>query len=506
MDSWPKGIFIMLDSLDLSQQLPKGKYKEYLAPLKNELRDLQREVINARRPVIILFEGLEASGKGDSIRKVVEPLDPRGFNVELTPLELTPEDALRPPLRRFWLRIPAQGEIGIFDRSWYMPALAARVNGATKDPEWSERKEEIKQFERQLVEDGTILIKFWLHISKREQKRRFKKIEKSRYGGWRISKSDWKEHKRYSQYNTVADELLVETDTPYAPWTIVPANDRYYRRIHVLRTITETLKRCVRQVPGANDVIVSLPTSSERHPPETGSILDRVDLTKSLSREEYEAELKKGQNRLRELEYACYERRIPVIIVYMGWDAAGKGGNIKRLTQELDPRGYTVYPIAAPQGDEATHHYLWRFWKRLPKAGHFAIFDRSWYERVLVERIEGFCTEAEWKRAYYEINEFERHLAHFGTVITKFWLHIDKEEQWRRFEDRKNTPAKQHKINEEDYRNREKWDLYAVAVNEMIERTSTNYAPWTIVEGNCKLWARIKTLKTIIAALESRIG
>lgn len=496
----------MLDNLDLSQKLPKEKYKEYISPLQDALRDLQREVIDAQRPVLILFEGLEAAGKGDSIRLVVEPLDPRGFKVELTPMTPTPEERLRPPLRRFWLRIPGKGEIGIFDRSWYMPALAQRVEGAMKDQAWSEWKEEIKQFERQLVDDGTILIKFWLHISKKEQKRRFKKMEKSPYEGWRISKEDWREHKQYSLYSATADELLVETDTPGAPWTLVPADDPRFRRIHVLRTITETLKRNVRDPRASNGAVLSRPTSSEIHPPEAVSLLDRVDLSPALSLEAYKEELEKYQKRLRELEFACYERRIPVVIVYMGWDAAGKGGNIKRLTQDLDPRGYTVIPISAPKGDEATHHYLWRFWKQLPKAGHFAIFDRSWYERVLVERIEGFCTEEEWKRAYYEINEFERHLAHFGTVIVKFWIHISKDEQWRRFEERKNTPYKQYKLTEEDYRNREKWDLYATAVNEMIERTSTNYAPWTIVEGNCKLWARVKALKTLTGAVESRIA
>ncbi|MFB3787178.1 MAG: polyphosphate:AMP phosphotransferase [bacterium] len=496
----------MLSSLDLSQKLTKEKYKEYIAPLKETLRDLQREILEAQRPVLILFEGLEASGKGDSIRLVVEPLDPRGFKVELTPMEPAPEEQLRPPLRRFWLRIPGKGEIGIFDRSWYMPALAGRVEGTVKDKAWNERKEEIKQFERQLVDDGTLLIKFWLQVSKKEQKKRFQKIEKSKYEGWRISKADWRAHKRYGRYNAIADELLGETDTPYAPWTLVPADDPYFRRIHVLRTITETLKRRMREPRVSNHAIISQPTSSEVHPPETVSLLDRVDLRLTLSREEYEGEKEKYQKRLRELEFACYEHRIPVVIVYMGWDAAGKGGNIKRITQELDPRGYTVIPISAPKGDEATHHYLWRFWKQLPKAGHFAIFDRSWYERVLVERIEGFCTEEEWKRAYYEINEFERHLAHFGTVMVKFWIHISKDEQWRRFEERKNTPHKQYKLTEEDYRNREKWDLYATAVNEMIERTSTNYAPWTILEGNCKLWARVKALRTLTGAIESRIA
>jgi len=229
-------------------------------------------------------------------------------------------------------------------------------------------------------------------------------------------------------------------------------------------------------------------------------------LSLSLSREEYEKQLDSYQERLRELEFACYAHRLPVVIVYEGWDAAGKGGNIKRVTEKLDPRGYAVIPIAAPRGDEATHHYLWRFWKHLPKAGHFAIFDRTWYGRVMVERVEGFCREEEWKRAFYEINEFERHLAHYGTVIVKFWIHLGKDEQLRRFEERKAIPYKQYKLTDEDWRNREKWDLYAGVVNEMIEHTSTNYAPWTILEGDCKLWARVKALKTIVEAIELKVS
>ncbi len=495
----------MLERLDLDQSLSKEKAQEYLSPLNDEWRDMQQRIKDSRRPVIILFEGMEASGKGDSIRQVVAPLDPRGFKVHLTQLHQTEEELLRPPLWRHWLPIPGKGEIGVFDTAWYMPAIADRVNGLLGNRAWSERKEEIKQFERQLVDDGAILLKFWLHISQKEQKKRFRSMEKSSYEGWRISKEDWKAHKQFDRYVEVTDEILVETDTPYAPWTIVAATDRRHRRVHIMRTVTETLKRCLAEPPRFNVSIAAIPTSSEIKHPETSTILDRIDLSKTISREDYVKKLSELQDRLRELEFACYQQRKPVVIVYEGWDAAGKGGNIKRVTQKLDPRGYNVIPIAAPQGDEATHHYLWRFWRHIPKGGHFAIFDRSWYGRVMVERIEGFCKPEDWKRAFYEINEFERHLAHFGTVIVKFWIHLSKEEQWRRFEERKNTPHKQHKLTDEDFRNREKWDQYAAAINEMVERTSTNYAPWTIIEGDCKLWARIKALTTIIEAIEGQL-
>ncbi len=496
----------MLKTVDFSQSLSKASYKEFMDPLREEWRDLQRWVIESKRPVLILLEGLQAAGKGDSIRQIVLPLDPRGFKVHLTTIHPTEEEKLYPSLWRHWLPIAEQGEIGIYDTAWYMPLVDERINQRLSEGEWSHRKDEIKQFERQLVDDGSILIKFFLHLSKKEQKKRFKRMEKSAYEGWRVTKEDWKNHKRYEHFIETLDEILVETDMPYAPWNIIAADKKRYRRVHIMRAITETIKRCLEEPPQFNTTITAMPTKTELQHPEAHSILDRVDLSLSLSREEYKNQLDGYQERLRKLEFACYQKRKPVVIVYEGWDASGKGGNIKRVTQKMDARGYNVIPMAAPQGEEATHHYLWRFWKHIPKGGHFTIFDRSWYGRVLVERIEGFCKEEEWKRAYHEINEFERHLAHFGTVIVKFWIHLSQEEQWRRFEERKNTPHKQHKLTEEDYRNREKWDLYARAVNEMIARTSTHYAPWTIIEGDCKLWARIRALRTIIQAIEEQLG
>jgi polyphosphate kinase 2 (PPK2 family) len=236
-----------------------------------------------------------------------------------------------------------------------------------------------------------------------------------------------------------------------------------------------------------------------------GSVLDRFDLTKALSREEYETKLGKRQGELRDLEYQIYRRRIPVVIAFEGWDAAGKGGNIRRLTQKLDPRGYEVVPVSAPSDTEKAHHYLWRFWTHMPKGGHITIFDRTWYGRVLVERVEGFCTPEDWQRAYHEINEMEEHLAGFGAVIVKFWLHIDRAEQIRRFRERERLEYKQWKITPEDWRNREKWDLYHAAVDEMLVRTSTAHAPWTVVEANCKFFGRIKVLDTVIAAMKQRL-
>ncbi len=235
-------------------------------------------------------------------------------------------------------------------------------------------------------------------------------------------------------------------------------------------------------------------------------MLDNVDLTVSMDRKTYAAQLTRRQIQMRELGYQVYVQKRPVVILYEGWDAAGKGGSIKRLTEQLDPRGYVVYPISAPEGDDKTHHYLYRFWRRLPERGQIAIFDRTWYGRVLVERVEGFATEAEWKRSYREINSFERNLRDFGAIIIKFWIHIGRDEQLRRFEARKVNNYKSWKLTDEDWRNRDKWPVYETAVRDMLLKTSTITAPWTVVEGNDKYWARVKAISTVVKVLSKELN
>jgi len=497
----------MLEMVDLERSIDRAAYEKSLSPLRDRLELLQRGVYEGRIPTVIVVEGWDASGKGDTIEKLVGRLDPRGYKVHATHAP-TPEEALRPFLWRFWTRLPARGEIAIFDRSWYHRVLVDRVDGDAPRWVWQQAYAEINAFERMLADAGTLLVKFWLHISAEEQRRRFKKIEQSKFDRWRVTKQDWKAHRRYSAYFDAAEEMLERTSTPLAPWVMVEATDKYYRRVKVLDELGRAMEAALaprRQAP-----------SAAVHPPGPGarnaelraareletSLLDDVDLSRRLPQKKYSTEIKKYQARLRELEFACYERRRPVVVVYEGWDAAGKGGNIKRVIGALDPRGYSVIPIGAPAGEDATHHYLWRFWTRIPKAGHFAIFDRSWYGRVLVERVEGFCSEGEWRRAYHEINEFELSLDHFGAIVVKFWLHISKAEQLRRFRERKRLAFKRYKITDEDWRNREKWDLYRVAVADMIANTSTRHAPWTIVEANDKLWARVKAMRTLAESIE----
>jgi AMP-polyphosphate phosphotransferase len=488
-----------LDKLDLSKKMDKRRYKAVMPAMQLKIGELQRKAREMEIPVIIVFEGWGAAGKGTQINNLMLALDPRGFNVNLTKAA-NEEEYMRPFLWRFWLRLPSAGRIAIFDRSWYRGVLHDRAGKSADKEEWRRTFREIQSFERQLTDDGAVMVKFFLHISKKEQKKRFKTLLDSAATAWKVTEDDWKQHRHYGRLKKCVQDMLGYTSRPNAPWNVVEATDHRFASVKVTKTLIAALsKACATKAkPGRRPKAPVLPG---RVPP----ILDRIDLSPSLIRGEYEAGLKKYQERLREIEHEIYIKRIPVVIVYEGWDAAGKGGNIRRLAQALDPRGYEVVPVGPPNDVEKAHHFLWRFWQKVPKAGHITIFDRSWYGRVMVERVEGFCTETEWKRAYREIREFEEDCAEFGMVIVKFWLHISPQEQLRRFKQREKISYKRWKITDEDWRNRKKWDNYKKAVDEMIYRTSTEDAPWTVVEANSKYYARIKTMKTVIKAIEKKL-
>jgi polyphosphate:AMP phosphotransferase len=504
----------MLANIDLSRKIDKPDFKKAKDAADLKLALLQRQAKAMGIPVIILFEGWSAAGKGTLINELILPMDPRGFTVYTTK-EPTQEELYYPFLWRFWKRTPPNGRMAIFDRSWNRRAVADRVEGHVKGKQLAQTLEDILSFERQLTSSGTVIIKFFLHISKKEQKHRFEELQDSPATAWRIDKHDVEQHRRYDEYLAVTEDMLTETDTDYAPWTVVEAHDKRFATLKIFNTVISALEKrsnersassSSKQKAKAEAKATAPPDSSQGMEALKTSVLDTVDLTLSLSREEYEKRLKKAQDTLRELEHQIYRKRVPVVIAYEGWDAAGKGGNIRRLTQNLDPRGYEVVPIAAPNDIEKAHHYLWRFWVQMPKAGHIAIFDRTWYGRVLVERVEGFCTEAAWRRAFREINEMEQHLTNYGAVLLKFWLHIDPKEQLRRFRERQKIATKQWKITDEDWRNREKMPAYRDAIEEMIYRTSTPFAPWTIVESNCKWHARVKVLETVCHAIKKRLA
>ena len=559
----------MLEKVDLTKKMSKEEYKAKMPALESELGALQRECKRLGIPVMIVFEGYGASGKGGRIGRLIQSMDPRGFQVYPIKNE-TEEERMHPFLWRFWTKTPEKGKIAIFDGSWYRRVLIDRFEKRTKEKEIPAAFRSINAFEEQLTEDGTVMIKLFLDINQKEQKKRFDSLASKKETAWRVSQGDRERNIKFAEYTAMMEEMLFQTDTEYAPWKIVEAMDRRFATVKIYTIVVCALEEAVKKeekrrelakeqrlrekvfresrkeaeaieksfVAGESKVENSLEievekkdgvknevvnkneeldenkaksenekatvtkTAQETMKELQVSTLSKVDLSLKYDKPEYEKKLKKLQKRIDELHGEIYRKRIPVVLAFEGWDAGGKGGAIKRLTAKMDPRGFVVNPTASPNDIEKAHHYLWRFWKNMPKDGHIAIFDRTWYGRVMVERIEGFCTEEEWKRAYKEINQMERDLYDAGTVILKFWMQIDKDEQERRFKERQQNPEKQWKITDEDWRNREKWDQYEEAVNEMLIRTSTEYAPWIIVEGNNKYYARIKVLETVVKALE----
>ena len=493
----------MLEKIDLSKKVDKKTYRRVMDEAEEKLGLLQRECKDAGIPVILVFEGMGAAGKGVQINRLIQALDPRGFDVYACDRP-TEDEQMRPFLWRYWTKTPAKGRIAVFDRSWYRSVQVDRFDGLTPEDKLGDAYQDILSFEKQLCDDGTVIMKFFLYIDKDEQKKRFKKLEGSKETSWRVTEEDWNRNKDFDRYLKMNEEMLEKTDTDYAPWVIIEAVDKDYAALKIASTVMDRLEYELEHSRPEEEKTAQGQEAKIRERFKNG-VLSGIDLSKSLTEEEYKTRLKKLQKRLAELHSELYRLRIPVVIGFEGWDAGGKGGAIKRLTSNLDPRGYRVNPTAAPNDIEKVHHYLWRFWNSVPKAGHIAIFDRTWYGRVMVERIEGFCSEAEWRRAYQEINEMESHMANAGAVVLKFWLHIDKDEQERRFKERQANPAKQWKITDEDWRNREKWDQYEEAVNEMLIRTSTTYAPWIVVEGNDKRYARVKVLQTVVDALEKKV-
>lgn len=491
----------MLEHIDLTKSMKKQEFSDLMETLVPKLSGLQREAKSANIPVTIVFEGFDFAGKGQLINKLISCFDPRGFEVHSTKTE-TEEERMHPFLWRFWKRLPAKGRIAVFDNSWYRTVLSNAFDNDTARPELEKHYTDINCFERQLTEDGMIIIKFFLVITEKEQKARMKKLLESEDTQWRAPKAMRERVKGHKKYAQLAEEMFGATTTAYAPWYTIEATNFKYAAAKIISIVTDVLERAVAEnankQPAEFNPLVDTATYRT-------SILSSINLNKSLTPEEYKEKKKDLQMRLSALHNKIYAQRIPVVLAFEGWDAGGKGGAIKRLTQALDPRGYVVNPVSAANVTERSYNYLWRFWTKFPKDGHIAIFDRSWYGRVMVERLEGFATKDEWQRAYQEMNEMEASLINHGTVVLKFWMHIDKDEQERRFKERQETPSKQWKITDEDWRNRAKWDAYEVAVDEMLLKTSTPEAPWIIVEANDKLYARIKVLETVVNALEKAV-
>jgi AMP-polyphosphate phosphotransferase len=493
----------LFESAELGHKIAKKEYNREVPLLREALLDAQFDLLQARKfPVIILVAGVDCAGKGETVNIINEWLDPR--HIETHALrDLTEEELERPPMWRYWRVLPPKGKIGVFIGTWYSGPLLDNVYERISNADLDQRLERIIRFERMLCDEGAVFLKFWLHLSKDQQKKRLKSLEKDPGTRWRVTDTDWKNFKRYDRFHQVSERMLRATSTAEAPWLIVEGSDANYRFLAIGKVILQSLRQRL-DAP-------TPPPKQEPFPPVTMAIdglriLPALDLTKRLTKGNYQDELEKWQGKLNRLSREGDFRKIAVVVVFEGNDAAGKGGAIRRITQALDARSYRVIPIAAPTEEERLQPYLWRFWRHLPAKGRFALFDRSWYGRVLVERVEGYCSHADWMRAYGEINDFEEQLVRHNTVVVKFWLAIDQKEQLKRFDTRGEIGFKRFKITEEDWLNREKWNDYDQVVCDMIDRTSTEIAPWTLVEANDKYYARIKVLKTLFTRIDAALG
>ena len=490
---------MLKEASKVSEYAPE-ELKTLLSQEREKLAANQMKIKEAKLPVMVMFEGWGASGKGSIIGRVIQNIDPRFFEVATMDAEPTEEEKRKPFLWRYFTEIPMAGKFKFFDTCWMEEVTDGVLDGTLDAEAYKKRINSINTAERSLTDNGYLVMKFFLQISQKEQKKRLKLLEESSSTSWRVDPDDAWENKHYDKCLEVYEKYIEDTDRPSAPWYIINAKDKKIAELHVLQYLNQGIDTAIK------NHALAVPIRQNTFPMNKTIKLSEISLAdKTIDDAEYKVRLKELQARLRELHNEIYNAKIPVIIAYEGWDAAGKGGNIKRIAQALDPRGYIVHPIASPEPGEKARHYLWRFYNRLPKTGHIAIFDRTWYGRVMVERLEGFCSENDWQRAYNEMNEFEKELADWGAVVIKFWVQIDNQTQLERFTDRQNTPEKQWKITDEDWRNREKWDLYEAAINEMIQKTNTTFAPWYVLESVDKKYARIKALEIVIKELEKAL-
>ncbi|MBF0255768.1 MAG: polyphosphate:AMP phosphotransferase [Gammaproteobacteria bacterium] len=497
----------MFEAAKLQRKVSKEDFKQQETDLRTDLLEMQRALReNGKTKIIILIAGVEGAGKGEVVNRLNEWMDARGIATYAF-WEESDEERDHPHFWRFWRKLPPRGQIAIFFGGWYQKPIEERVLGNWDDERMNEEFRRIAGIERMLSEHGALL-KFWYHMDAKDQHNRLKELSRDDRSRWKMlpKKKQFSQH--YEEFEQIAERLIRHTDYGFAPWYIIEASDRRYRDLTTARTLLNVARKrlaesCEKPVVSSDNPNAEpdAPLSAEAQT----TILDRVDLSKSLSRDDYRKQLAALQVEANELVWEAYNRKLATVLVFEGWDAGGKGGAIRRFTSAIDARLYRYISIAAPTDEERAHQYLWRFWRHVPAAGRISIFDRSWYGRVLVERVEGFASEHEWRRAYNEINDFEGQLIDNGTLVLKFWLHIDQDEQLRRFKEREQVPYKAHKITEEDWRNREKWDEYKHAVNEMVVRTSTQLAPWIIIPSNDKSYARVEVLKQICSHLKAHL-
>jgi len=519
----------MFRTAELGQKVSKSEFNQREPLLRQALLEVQANLrVNSDFPVIILFGGVDGGGKGETVNLLNEWMDPRWLITRAYD-EPSDEERDRPEYWRFWRDLPSKGHIGLFLSSWYSQPVLRRVYETDDQATFDDRLDRIRAFEKALADDGALILKFWMHLSHDAQKRRLKKLEKDPLTSWRVTRQDWEHWEIYDRFEAAAERTIMRTSTGTAPWTIIEGLDSNYRSLTVGGIVQKEISRHLEVISkkkilqkeleaqltattleikeadaGSSDAGVD-EVATVLTPLPGATLLSSLDMSLQLQKSDYKKQLKECQARLNQLHRKALKKKISTILLFEGPDAAGKGGAIRRITAALDARHYQVIPIAAPTDEERAHHYLWRFWRHLSRAGRINIFDRSWYGRVLVERVEGFASEAEWKRAFAEINEFEEQLTDHGILLLKYWVHISKDEQLERFKAREQTPHKRWKLTEEDWRNREKWDDYESAVNDIVEHTSTHTAPWVLVEGNDKRFSRIKVISTFCDRLEAML-
>lgn len=489
----------MFESAELGHAIDEETYNREVPILREALLEAQYELKQQGRfPVIILINGVEGAGKGETVKLLNEWMDPRLIQVSTFDRQ-TDEELARPPAWRFWRQLPPKGRIGIFFGNWYSQMLQGRVHGRIKNAVLDQAIDGALSLEQMLCDEGALIFKFWFHLSKKQMKARLKLLQDDPLHSWRISPLDWQQSETYDRFVRFGERVLRRSSRDFAPWYVVEGADEHYRSLMVGRILLDGLQAALkvkkRRPPQPH--VAPLAASLDNL-----GLLNSLDMSQSLDKDDYQEQLAAEQARLAGLMRDKRMRRHALVAVFEGNDAAGKGGAIRRVAAALDPRQYRIVPVAAPTEEERAQPYLWRFWRHIPARGNFTVFDRSWYGRVLVERVEGFCEPSDWLRAYSEINDFEEQLSDAGVVLVKFWLAIDQDTQYQRFKEREQIAFKRFKITEEDWRNRDKWQDYCDAVGDMVDRTSTAIAPWTLVEANDKRFARVKVLRTINQALE----
>lgn len=485
----------MANSISVDRKMKFQNFKR--SELAQRLGRLSRICNDLDIPILIIVDGWESSGRGFVIKDLCREFAAKNFDVDVFDKDESYDDKF-PFIRKFWINVPQKGKIKIFDRSFYYKIFEKKN---LSDKKIQERIDSIKSIEKALFDDQTIILKFFLNIDKKEQKKRIEKLEDSFKEDFYMDGLDFDQQKNYKDYEKHFKKTLKATDFPYARWEIVDSNDKKSASKEVLGLaidrISQGMERVIRQREENEN--------NKRDYVSSSNILQNIDLSKTISDDEYEEKKDKLQDEVAKIMYKYYQKGISQVLVFEGVDAAGKDGAIERLIKEVDPRLYKVHGISAPSKEELSRNYLWRFFTKLPKDGYVGIFSRSWYGRVMVERVEGFAKTNEWDRAYGEILDMEKQIYDHCSLVLKFFVTIDKDEQLKRFKDRQRNPDKQYKITDEDWRNREKWDQYIDSMNEMLERTNSNYAPWIIVEGNCKKYARIKVMEEYIKAAKNHL-